>query len=312
MAVFKSGLGFFMREGAVRLRDGWGVAEAVPPAAFGTLAIYAKDEDRVVDIVGSGPGEIVAFDDRDAPATDEAKRERLEAALNLKVELRYQRHDRDLTAAGKLVSVGPEFVVLEGDNGDAAVPLPGIERMQVLELPLRVHVKDDDDDESDKPAGQRANLGMAYLRKGITWIPEYTLKVIDDETAELTLRGTLVNEAEDIIHGDVHLVVGVPHFVHTDYMAPLAVGQTIRSIGAGVASQLPAGVPQQVTTQIMNRAAIVQNAAPTTREPADRSRVVERSADMGSGNLQSAVGDLPQLGRTFPGEPHLLLCGARG
>jgi len=39
---------------------------------------------------------------------------------------------------------------------------------------------------------------MAYLRKGITWIPEYTLKVIDDETAELTLRGTLVNEAEGV------------------------------------------------------------------------------------------------------------------
>jgi len=296
VAVFKNGLGFFMREGEVELRDGWCTAGAIPPAAFGTLAIYSKDEDRAVDIVGSGPGEIVAFDDCDAPATVEAKRERLQAALNLKVELRYQRHDRDLTAAGTLVSVGPEFVVLEGDNGDAAVPLPGIERMQVLELPLRVHVKDDDDNESDKPTNQRANLGMAYLRKGITWIPEYTLKVIDDETAELTLRGTLVNEAEDIIHGDVHLVVGVPHFVHTDYMAPLAVGQTIRSIGAGVASQLPHGVPQQVTTQIMNRAAIVQNAAPTTREPADRSRVVERSADMGSGNLQSAVGDLPQLG----------------
>ena len=59
MAVFKSGLGFFMREGAVRLRDGWGVAEAVPPAAFGTLAIYSHPKDEAVDIVGSGPGETV-------------------------------------------------------------------------------------------------------------------------------------------------------------------------------------------------------------------------------------------------------------
>ncbi len=65
---------------------------------------------------------------------------------------------------------------------------------------------------------------MAYLRKGITWIPEYTLKVLDDDNAELTLRGTLVNEAEDLIHTDVHLVVGVPHFVHTEYMAPAGRG----------------------------------------------------------------------------------------
>ena len=47
---------------------------------------------------------------------------------------------------------------------------------------------------------QKATLGMAYLRKGITWIPDYTLKVLDDDNAELTLRGTLVNEAEDLIH----------------------------------------------------------------------------------------------------------------
>ena len=75
---------------------------------------------------------------------------------------------------------------------------------------------------------------MAYLRKGITWIPEYTLKILDEDNAELTLRGTLVNEAEDLIHTDVHLVVGVPHFVHTEYMAPIAVGQVIRTIGAAV------------------------------------------------------------------------------
>jgi len=41
VAVFKNGLGFFMREGEVRLRDGWCVAAEVPPAAFGTLAIYS-------------------------------------------------------------------------------------------------------------------------------------------------------------------------------------------------------------------------------------------------------------------------------
>ena len=44
MAVFKNGLGFFLREGDVKLRDGWCVAEHVPPAAFGTLAIYARSE----------------------------------------------------------------------------------------------------------------------------------------------------------------------------------------------------------------------------------------------------------------------------
>ena len=64
VAVFKNGMGFFMREGDVKLRDGWCVAKQIPPAAFGTLAIYSHDEKQSVDIVGSGPGELVEFDGR--------------------------------------------------------------------------------------------------------------------------------------------------------------------------------------------------------------------------------------------------------
>ena len=37
-------------------------------AAFGTLAIYAHATDQTVDVVGAGPGEVVEFDGRDAPA----------------------------------------------------------------------------------------------------------------------------------------------------------------------------------------------------------------------------------------------------
>jgi len=87
---------------------------------------------------------------------------------------------------------------------------------------------------------------MASLRHGMTWIPEYTLRIIDEPTAELTLRGTLINEAEDLVRADVNFVVGVPHFVHTDYKAPIAVGEVIRSIGAAVA---PQGLQQQISTR---------------------------------------------------------------
>ncbi len=282
VAVFKNGLGFFMREGAVQLRDGWCVASEVPPAAFGTLAIYSHGPKNAVDIVGSGPGEIVEFDDRDAPADVESKRKRLTACRQLKIQLYYQHKGQERSAAGTLVSVGSEFVILEDETNNFAVPLDGVTKLQVLDLPLRIHLKGDAPDPVES-----ASLGMAYLRKGITWIPEYTLEVIDDETAELTLRGTLVNAAEDLIHTDVHLVVGVPHFVHTDFMAPIAVGQTVRTIGAVVAAQQ---IPQQVASQIMNRAAIVRNSAPTPE-----AQVFERPIAAPAGELSGAIGDLPQL-----------------
>ena len=288
VAVFKNGLGFFMREGKVALRDGWCAAETIPPAAFGTLAVFAQEENEVVDLVGAGPGEVVEFDDRDAPNNDEEKRQRLTACDQLKIQLDYKHKGAKFTAAGKLVSVGPTFAVLENEQNSLAVPVAGVTRLQILDLPLRVHVSND-----DKTPLEQTRLGMAYLRKGITWIPDYTLKVLDENTAELTLRGTLVNEAEDLIHTDVHLVVGVPHFVHTEFLAPIAVGQVIRTIGTGLSSS---SVPQAVMSQqMMNRAAIVSNihSAPQFDHS---STVVQRPVNTGEGDLGKALGNLPQLG----------------
>jgi hypothetical protein len=280
VAVFKNGLGFFLREGPVTLREGWAVAGEVPPAHFGTLAIYSHARDEIVDVVGSGPGEVVEFDGQDAPKELAAKRARLEASRYLKLQLTYLQKDTEKSAAGKLVSISPDFAVLESEGLSYAVPLEGLRKMQVLERPVRVHVAGPGD---GPPA--RTTLGMAYLRKGITWLPEYTLKVLDDDTAELTLRGTLVNEAEDLVHCDVNFVVGVPHFLHTDYLAPVAVGQVIRTIGAAVA-------PREVMSQIMNRAALASDARAGQLE---REGVVERAPAAAGRDLREALGNLPQL-----------------
>ncbi|MGC4002786.1 MAG: hypothetical protein QM811_06495 [Pirellulales bacterium] len=140
-----------------------------------------------------------------------------------------------------------------------------------------------------------AKLGMAYLRQGITWIPEYTLKVIDKETAELTLRGSLVNEAEDLIHTDVHLVVGVPHFTHTQYMAPLAVGQVIRTIGAAVGGAAVSNSVSNVQTQIMNRAAIVRNEPLNAAAQPQGQDVFDKPVGNDAGDLNKTVGNLPKL-----------------
>ena len=282
VAVFKNGFGFFTREAEVTLRDGWCVAERVPPATFGTFAVYALDQDRIVDVVGAGPGEVVEFDGRDALAAVSTKRARLQIALHLDVELRYSHKGRQRTATGRIASVGPEFAILECAERILAVPIAGISRMQLLNMPLRVHVR------AEPPAAvQRTRLGMAYLRKGITWIPEYTLRILDDQTAELTLRGTLVNEAEDLLHSDVHFVVGVPSFLHTDYLAPISVGQIIRTIGAAVA-------PPAVATQIMNRAAIAYDRRAAAPPP--KTRAVDRTVNHDGGDVTALLGNLPQMG----------------
>lgn len=281
VAVFKNGMGFFLREGPAALHDGWLVAREIPPAAFGTLMIFSANKDEAVDVVGSGPGEVVDFDGVDAPKDLASKRARLMTVKHLHVQLSYKHKGAQQQAAGKLVSIGNEFVVLESPTSNFAVPVDGISRLQVLDLPLRVHINRD-----DGKAVAKSRVGMAYLREGITWIPEYTLKIIDDNTAELVLRGTLVNEAEDLIHCDVNFVVGVPHFAHTSYLAPIAVGQVIRTIGTAIA-------PSELKTQIMNRAQVVNNA--TAAPQFERPGIVDKVVAPEGGKLKDAVNGLPVL-----------------
>jgi len=112
------------------------------------------------------------------------------------------------------------------------------------------------------------------------------VKIIDDTTAELTLRGTLVNEAEDLIHCDINFVVGVPHFLHTDYMAPIAVGQAIRTIGAAVA-------PLVISNQLMNRAAFTHNVSASNQF--NRHEVMDRPVGVLGGDLGNVLGNLPKM-----------------
>ena len=84
----------------------------------------------------------------------------------------------DRTAAGKLVSVAPEYVVLEGEGNNFAVSAAAVKKLQMLDLPLRVHVTTD----AQKPPA-KARVGIDYLRQGVTWIPAYTLRFLDEETA---------------------------------------------------------------------------------------------------------------------------------
>jgi len=251
VSVFKNGYGFFTREGEVALRDGWGHAAELPPATFGTLAIYAQNPQQLVDIVGIGEGEVTRFDGQEQKDDVDVKQHALESALATSVKLKYNDGKEELEATGVVKAISGGFVVLQQGNTATAIALSSIQSMQRATLPLRFHVLNEEGTPADKVA-----LNMAYLRSGIVWIPEYTLKLIDEETAELTLRGTLANEAEDLIDCDVNFVVGVPHFVHSELLTPLAIGHTIRTLGTAMPG---VGVPQQVMSQVMNRAAIGNN-----------------------------------------------------
>lgn len=288
VSVFKNGYGFFTRQGEVELNGGWGHAAEVPPAAFGTLAIYASNPQQLVDVVGVGAGEMISFEEFAGPDRDARRNTILESSLSMSVKLVSRAGSQSHEVTGSLKAISGGYAVVEQSNGAAAIPLENIVSMQRIELPLRFHVVEENGKPSEKVA-----LHMAYLRNGIVWIPEYTLKIIDDSTAELTLRGTLVNEAEDLIDCDVNFVVGVPHFVHSEMLSPIAIGQALRSIGSATPI---AGIPLQNMSQVMNRAVIANDF------DNGRSAPSSTSASGGLETFKSLLGDLPSSDATGAGD----------
>lgn len=286
VSVFKNGFGFFTRSAKVELKEGWAHAAEVPPATFGTLAIYSQNTSQLVDIVGVGDGELTRFDGLEQPNDDATKIKVIESAIGTLVTISYSDGDQKLTARGDVKSISGGYAVIKQDATHIAIPIAGIHSIQRSTYPLRFHVVSEKDTDSAS-----AELNMAYLRSGIVWIPEYTLKIIDAETAELTLRGTLVNEAEDLLDCDVNFVVGVPHFVHTDLMSPIAVGHAIRALGTAMPN---VGVPQQVMSQVMNRAAIANNFTNNGLQTAEGGMGMAGAPGDDGSNFASLMSNLPQ------------------
>ena len=275
VSVFKNGLAFFVQEGAASLHQGWCHASSVPPAAFGTFAIYSTDPDHTVDLVGVGPGELIDFRENEPLSDAGARRDRLAAYVGLEMQVLHRAGATESQSTGRLVEVSQDHLLLSAADQTVAIRLADVATVQLVNLPLRVHLTGED----EPPA--RANLAMAYLRSGLVWIPEYALKLIDDQSAELTLRGTLVNEAEDLVDCDVNFIVGVPHFIHSDLLSPMALGQTLRGLG----SALPhVGIPQQLMNQVMNRAAVAQ----------------DRDNTQGTGHRGDGSDDLAELLSSLP------------
>jgi len=78
-------------------------------------------------------------------------------------------------------------------------------------------------------AGKKADLQIYYFTEGVRWIPTYRVGADKADSAEISLQGEILNEAEDISDAAIDLVVGVPNFRFKTTPSPLAMEQMMRS-----------------------------------------------------------------------------------
>ncbi len=248
IAVFKNGLGFFMREGTVRLSDGWAVTEYVPNASLGSLWIGSLDKDTILE-------EVIGFKE-DVQRSFEAIsiEELLVSNIGKKVKITYG----DKIIEGTIKSVpGPRapekgegsgidstrpvydprlqpklaaIVILDTGDGEVVINKSNISKVEFSkgfstsylskEKAKRIRFK-------VTASKKEAKLGLSYLQKGITWVPSYLINIGDSKKARITMKATLINDAEELENVDFFFVVGYPNFLFADVLSPMALEESI-------------------------------------------------------------------------------------
>ena len=248
IAVFKNGLGFFIREGVASLADGWAVTSHVPSPALGSLWIASLDDEATLE-------EVVGFEEEIESETEaNSLQDLLVANVGKRVSLVLgdeiiegtiksvpaDRQPEQQDAArddyrSSYLSSQPQaqpgsLLIVETEGGDVALSKNSISRIEsvgplvtsftTVEKKKRIKFK-------VASAKDTTGLRLAYLQKGITWVPSYLVDIRDPGKASVTLKATVVNDAEDLEDVDLIFVVGYPSFAYANVLSPMALRHSI-------------------------------------------------------------------------------------
>jgi len=213
ISIFKNGTAFYIKNANVDTEDGnYTVSEELPMPLFGTFWMFSKSKEL---------GAISSFDaEVEKPTEAVSIKDMLKANVGATVVL----HKGDETVEGKIEKASDNIVVLTKSGKWSVVEIAGISKMELTSEPnLRYDLKQKQRvlhvNFLSKKAKQ--DVDLMYLQSGLGWLPNYLIELTDKDKAQLTLRATVINDAEDIKNTDISFVVGVPNFKYAKTTSPL-------------------------------------------------------------------------------------------
>jgi hypothetical protein len=256
VAVFKNGYAFTYREAEAQTANGWAYTLNAPTGVLGTIWGYSTSPNvRVSQLLASETEKretVRVVDIAEVLLANEGSRIRFVDSYNSnkifegtyeiigrnRLKLTRSAEEDDIVQAENLI------IALKTETGTIMFPVSSIRNIEIIGQPKlektravkenRLMMKIDGTKD-----GERLNLGIAALERGIRWIPAYRVEVkgAPIKEAKLELEAMLINELTDLKNTEVNFVVGVPHFLFQDQMSPLSMNTAF----AGVSSYFQAG-----------------------------------------------------------------------
>jgi hypothetical protein len=281
VAVFKNGYAFTYREAEATTQNGWAYTNNVPIGVLGTVWGYSTTPNVKVNQLLASESE-VSTTERVISITEflianEGKKVRVEVNGNdgkIKIyEGIYEvlspirgfknlvKPPTDNNYSSYYQSIQQLYennlsIVVKTENGFLAFLAQKIESIEIIGQPNwnkpkltkqnRLGIKTEGANN-----GQKVNLGIAALERGIRWIPAYRVEVKGEpiKEAKLELEANIINELADLNNSEVNFVVGVPHFLFQDVASPLSINTAF----AGVSSNFRRDTRNQYSNAIMSQ-----------------------------------------------------------
>ncbi len=166
------------------------------------------------------------------------------------------------------VAVGQgRFVLLQTDDGVLALNLSYISSLQFADSEIERNLVQEVERFELEASLARPTpgdwLSVSYLAKGITWAPSYLIDVSEQETARLTAKAVIINEAEDLDAAHVDLITGFPNLQFADITSPMSMRQDLASFLQSLAGRphrpTPAGIVTQTVVSAGAESAFARN-----------------------------------------------------
>ena len=229
VTIFKDGHAFVLHEGSAQTNEnGDVVLDELPKPIMGTFWAYSVDPKERLQCVISSRDEVQSK--RTAVSLAELVKANPQKQVLIKENSLQQHYQAEIV---KLLN--HEVVLLKLREGTKAISMGQIQNITFLEEPADSITQTKTQEtltfklkrSSQEDLKETEQVGMAYVQKGIRWIPSYRVEIDGKGNAVIKLQGTIVNELADLNDVSAHLVIGVPRFAFKDTPDPISFQETI-------------------------------------------------------------------------------------
>ena len=276
VALFKNGLGFFVREGILSADTNVILLGPFAAPSHGTFWVSCPAHAQLKSVTAR---QISVSEETRAVTVAEL----LRANVGKKATL-YTSTDPESAITGEIIAFAPnrtpeppvpyamgqpsdmsrllpqgpgQFLLLQTDDGVRALDPYRVWSVQFADAEIDRNFTRDSQRIELEASLTSPNPGdwfsVSYLAKGITWAPSYLVDISDPKQARLTAKALIINEAEDLEAAHVDLITGFPNLQFADILSPVSskegLAAFLQSLSQGRSAMAGATVMSNVMTQ---------------------------------------------------------------